>query len=75
MMVMKEIAIYGAEDVCSSLDSERLRLMACRSPLAVPNRYVGPNLPFVSAYPIPLFINNSKENAKICQLVAKFMSG
>lgn len=48
---MEEIARYGAEDVCSSLDFDRLRLMACRSPLAVPNRYLGANLPLVSAYP------------------------
>lgn len=43
----------------SILISDRLRLMACRSPLAVPNRYVGENLPLVSAYSIPLFINKS----------------
>lgn len=41
----------------SILISDRLR---CRSPLAVPNRYVGANLPLLSAYPLPLFINKSR---------------
>lgn len=58
---MEEIARYGAEDVCSSRDSGRLRLTDHPSGRTEPLCIIGANFAVSKSlpFPIPLFINKS----------------
>lgn len=49
-------------------------ILAVYGPLAVPNRYVGADFA-VSTCPSRFSSTSLEENATICQLVGKFLSG